>query len=384
MQRLSFLAIVLAGSACGTDVGEDGSDLPFPYEALRGGFVFATSAIVGSAGYDLYWAPVPDGGDVSSVPFERLTDGSENDWQPSAALSGRGLAFARDSGIHVISSSGRVKRISDTRDSTFVDSLPAVSPDADRVAWVREDTSRPIGQTGYFEAYIMMAAFDGTNVREVQPSRGFVQDAPAFDPDLKRPRIGWSEFDPAGVVAAFGPRNYGIYVYDYVAEAGDFVCQSVDGITPGANAVTPPADGRSFRCFGQHLAWPLTDTLVLGQGLLEISTIGRPLASTYPGILDSMQSQQTGFPFTDPRPDGFHPPFPISVSFSNDARQLFLFDGVVGSVEGDQPTLGFFAARYDGGGLFRIRIAGLVEDIDTITTRDYLLSVATPAIIPSF
>ncbi|MBI4819793.1 MAG: hypothetical protein HY791_26200 [Deltaproteobacteria bacterium] len=383
MLKRSVFALALTIS-CGESVGEDGTDLPFPYEALRGGFVFSTRAIVGSAGYDLYWAPVPDGASVDSVPAERLTDSSENDWQPSAALAGRGLAFARDSGIHVISSSGRIKRISDTTDTPFVDSLPSVSPEADRVAWVREDSSRPIGDSGYFESFVMMAAFDGTQMREVQPTRGLIQDAPVFDPDPKRARLAWSEFDPTSIVAAFGPRNYGIFVYDYVAESGDYVCQSVDGITPGAGAVTPSPDQRSYRCFAQHLAWPVPDTIVTGQDLLEISTTGGSLASTLSMILESIGAQQAGYPFVDPRRDGFHAAFPISVSFSNDARQLFLFDGVVGSVEGDDPTLAFFGARYDGGGLFRVRVAGQTQDVDTISTREYFLSVATPTIIPSF
>src|SRR5262249_6076659 len=146
----------------------------------------------------------------------RLTSVGGNEWQPSVSAGGKGLVFAReDDGIFLISTTGRVSRVT-TTDARFKDAHPAISPDGARVAWVREDRTKPIGQTNFFENSVWMANFDGKNAAPLQPDRahsGVIQDAPVFDPDPSRTRIAWSEFN-AETFTPSGPADFGIFLFD--------------------------------------------------------------------------------------------------------------------------------------------------------------------------
>lgn len=378
---IASTVVALALTACGAEPGADGSDLPVAFELLAGGIVFATHTISGSAGYDLYWIPYPDTRSNVPVPFVRLTSTNANETQPSVARGGKGIAFAGGDGIYLITASGRIKQISDTSDTPFHDSLPALSFDAARVAWVREDTSRKIGASDFSETYIMMANADGTMERKLQPIAGVVQDAPAFDPAPNSVRVAWTEFNANTLVPGFGPRDYGIRIFDFVNNTGTTPCQVDNGTTRGTE-VLPPRE-TPYRCFGEHMTWPVPNTIVLGQDLLEINLDGRGMGSTWGEVVKAAQAQETGSPDIGTRGDGFFPRFPLSVSYDTGASNMVV-DGVVFSVDGNLPTLAFFLSTADGGNAYRIPIQGLSPppDIDTVNTVDYLFSLATPQIIP--
>jgi hypothetical protein len=377
---LPSLALACAAlAACGGGSGSDGTDIAIPFEQLGGNIVFATSRIPGSAGYDLYMVPMPDLRTIGELPFVRLTDTPAQEWQPAAAHNGQGLAFVRDFEIHVVTNSGRIRKISDISGTRFKDSLPAVSRDAEYVAWVREDFSRPIGNTGFVEAFIMMANFDGTNVREVAPVAGSIQDAPAFDPARGATRLAWSEFNVATLHPSLGPQDYGVRIHDFRSGTGTWACQSRNGTTPGTEILKPR--DTPYRCFGQHLAWPREDALILSQDLLEVYVREGRLGSIWAELITSVQRQQTGIPQIGGRADGFFPAFPISASYSRDAG-VMVFDGVLDSVDGDLVTLAMFLSDTAGGAPRRIDVSGWTADFDTVSTAGYLFSVARPTIVP--
>lgn len=365
--------------SCGNSAGVDGSELLVPYDLLGGGVVFATTAIIGSAGYDLYWVSIPSPGNPAPQGFVRLTEDGGDERQPSVSKSGNALAFATSDGIHVVSSSNLVKRVSDTRDTPFADSLPSLSVNGDRVAWVREDTSRPIGDTGFFEAFIMMANADGSDPRALDPRTGIVQDAPVFDPDTRKTRLAWSEFDPTSIQPGVGPRNYGLRVFDYVALTGIIPCSN-ENDAQLTQHLPRPSD-RVFRCYGQHLAWPVPTVLVVSQDLLEVSLDGGPFGSIYDEILQGLQTQQLGIPEISPRTDGFRPAFPLSASYTPDASGL-IFDGVLSFVDGNLTSLSFFAAGSDGANARRVSVSGHQADLDLIRTHNFLFSLSTPQFMP--
>jgi len=377
------VSLAVCSAACGA-ASPDGAELPMPYDSLRGGIIFATRALRGSAGYDLYWTPLPDVSVGRNVPLFRLTESTNNEYQPAVSGDGAGMAFAGEDGIYVITSpEGRISRITDTTATTFVDTLPAVSYKADRVAWVRADTSRPIGETGFVESYIMIANFDGTDVHEVGPTPGVIQDAPAFDPrpDPNATRLAWSEFDAASVAPNVGPTVYGIWVYDYRISSGTYVCRSINGVTPELDGVTR-VNTHDPRCFGQHLVWPVPDTLVLSQTMLEIDLLGRGKQSPLAEMLKGYKSQQDGIPVTTTFNAGFYASFPVSSSYSADGGTM-VFDGVIQPVDAmNFNTLQIFVAASDGTQVTRLLIDGYGSDIDTNTTNNYLFSVATPRIVP--
>lgn len=339
-----------------------------PFDGLSGGVVFATSAIVGSNGYDLFWAPVPQFATLNAQPVTRLTETAGNEWQPSISANGRALAFARqDEGIFLISESGRIKQISNTVDTSFKDSLPAVSPDGVRVAWTREDTSKPIGETGFFETMIMMANFDGSDQKALSPKVNVVQDAARFDPKMGSNRIAWSEFNAATLLAN-GPQSYGVWLHDFVLGTGAFLCEG--------NAVVEQA---AYRCFGQHLAWPLDNALVLTQSFLELYVDRSPATSSYDTLLTTLTGQNLGVPLLD-GPEGFFSAFPLSASYLGSQRMIV--DGIVSSADGDLPGLGFFISDVDGSGLWRLNLANYYADYDPQNTAGFFFSVATPQLIP--
>ena len=120
------VSLAVCSAACGA-ASPDGAELPMPYDSLRGGIIFATRALRGSAGYDLYWTPLPDVSVGRNVPLFRLTESTNNEYQPAVSGDGAGMAFAGEDGIYVITSpEGRISRITDTTATTFVDTLPAV------------------------------------------------------------------------------------------------------------------------------------------------------------------------------------------------------------------------------------------------------------------
>ncbi len=385
MRATGLLLSSLALAACGGDVGTDGSEIPIPYDSLRGGFVFATRAILGSNGYDLYAAAIPNVADGRNTTPVRLTDTAGNETQPSVAGSGSGIAYAGADGIYVITSpEGRIARITDTSETDFVDSLPAVSYNADRVAWVRADTSRPIGETGFVETYIMMANFDGTDVVEVAPSPGIIQDAPAFDPrpDPAATRLAWSEFLASSVAPGLGPTIYGVQVYDFKANSGFYPCRSQDGLTPRLENVMRVDAADNPRCFAQHLVWPEPETIVLGQSMLNIYLDGRLSDSPLAAAHRAYSTQQDGFAIRTVFNPGFYPAWPLSVSYSL-RDSVMIFDGVYLPVDGmNNNSLGIWVAGLDGGNVTRLLIASHINDIDTINTGNYLFSVATPRIVP--
>ncbi len=369
MRRRVLLGFSLL-CACGPHAGEEDSEILAPFENLAGGVVYATAAIPGANGYDLWWSPVPLGGTAERVPYTRLTSSRGDEWQPSVSAGGRALAFARkDDGIFLITESGRISRISDTKGTAFADSLPAVSFDGVKVAWVREDFGRPLGDGGFVETYIMIANFDGSDAHAVSPREGAVQDAPVFEPLPRSSQLAWSEF-AVSTLTSGGPQDYGIWVHDYKLNTGRYACKDPGLIIREA----------LYRCFGQHLAWPVQTAIVVPQEFLEISTFGDDPTTIYPEILAGISSQQAGVPETTPAFSGFHAPFPLSASY--DGVNRLIFDGLVGSIEGDSPTLGFFVAQVDGGGLWRLLIQDHSADLDPSSTGSYFFSVATPQLIP--
>lgn len=368
MRGRVFLAVSLVW-ACGPDAGEEDSEILAPFDALPGGMVFATGALTGAHGYDLWWVPVPLAGTPDAQPPVRLTDAMGDEWQPSVSPSGKGIAFARkDDGIFLITESGRIRRISDTRDTKLKDSLPAVSYDGVRVAWVREDESKLIGESGFPQAYIMVANYDGSDARPVNPRENTVQDAPVFEPVPRSNKLAWSEFSVLTLTQG-GPQNYGIWVHDMDANTGNFICNDPTVI-----------EGLQLRCFGQHLEWPIQNAIVVPQNFLELNPIDGSRGTIYPQVLSSVMTQQAGVPETTPAIQGFHRPFPLSASY--DGINRLVFDGLVGSVEGDLPTLAFFVSQVDGGGVWRLRVQGHSFDYDLGNTGNFLLSVATPQLIP--
>lgn len=378
MERCVWLVTVLCATACPDSPGGDGSELPLPYDELRGGIVFATSAIRGANDYDLYLIPFLAPGSAGEVPFFQLTSASGNDWQPSASRGGEGIVYVHEHEIHMITTSGRIKKISDTSGGDFKDSLPALSFDATKVAWVREDFGRSIGETGFVQTFIMTANVDGTDAQGVNPKDGVIQDAPVFAPTAGSSRIAWTEFN-ATTLSNSGPVDYGVFVFDLVNKTGKFACKAENGITP--NQGNLPQRAVAYRCFGQHMAWPREDALVLGQDMLEIFVDQGRLDTIWGEVQHSIMSQQTGFPITTGRADGFFPPFPMSVSYDPTATRI-VFDGMMTSIDGDLPTLGIFTASAAGGSVLRLDIAGHTHDDDVFSTANHLFSVATPQIIP--
>jgi hypothetical protein len=371
--------------ACGKNPGEDGSDLGMPFSSLAGGMVFATSAISGSRAYDLYWVPIPAPDAATEQAPIAITSATGNEMQPSVAHNGNGLAFATDDGIFVLASTGRFRRITHTGGTNFSDSIPAVSPNADRVAWVRADKSKMIlmlGNIPFFESHVMIANFDGSDVRDVLPRQGVVQDAPAWDPTPQSTRLAWTEFAASTFVPQVGPRDYGVWIQDLTSNSGRYACQSAaDGSTPGAQGLMRNT-GVPFRCFGEHLAWPVPTVLVLGQDLLYLHLDNGTLSEAWTNaVMSAQQSQVDGIPQIQARGDGFHPAFPISVSYSADGTRM-VFDGVFAPVGVDVTTLGYMVAAPDGSAAYRIRIAGYSGDLDTAGTVNFLFSLATPQIIP--
>ena len=384
-RRYSVLVIGILGSiaACSSPAGGDGSQILIPYEQLGGNIVFATAAIDGAYGYDLFIVPVPAPNTSLTLSPLPITDTTGNEWQPAVAHNGGGMAFVKDFNIHLITSSGRIRQITENSDTGYLDSLPAVSSGARFVAWVREDTSRPIGDTGFSETYIMMAEFDGSNVVELAPESGLVQDTPAFDPAPGSNRIAWSEFDPASILPGNGPTVYNVRVFDHVNTTSNFPCRAQDGKTPGIESLAPRQNLPAYRCFGQHLSWPTNDVLVLSQDMLEISLSKNELASIWGSVIQGVQQQQTGIPDIVANANGFFPRFPLSASYSKDSS-IMVFDGYITEINGNTPSLAMYTAPPTGSVPQRLKIAGYGTDIDATSTADYLFSVATPRIIPTF
>jgi hypothetical protein len=236
---------------------------------------------------------------------------------------------------------------------------------------VREDRGHPIGMTGYYETVIMMANFDGKETKAVSPKMGVVQDAPVFDPMPTSTRIAWSEFNPSTITVE-GPQSFGIWIHDFSNASGHFACKSP--------AVRIRDRDAPYRCFGQHLSWPLSDVIVTGQDLLEVHFDGT-LDTIWDNIVDGLLRAQFGTPDLTRGPPRFFGRFPISVSYSAVVDRV-VFDGVVIPIDGDQPTLGFFSASIDGGGAWRIPLDGYKSDLDRVNTADYLFSLATPQLVP--
>jgi hypothetical protein len=369
--------------ACTSESGEDGSEILVPFEQLGGNIMFATAAISGSNAYDLFIVPIPAGITAGTLAPLQVTDSPSNEWQPSVAHNGGGIAFVRDFGIHVITSSGRIRQITNNEDSGFLDSLPAVSADARFVAWVREDTTAAIGTSGFFQTYIMMAEIDGSNTVKLAPEAEIIQDAPAFDPAPGSTRIAWSEFDPSSILAGTGPTIYNVRVFDHVNTTSLFPCRAQDGKTPGADLLEARAGLPAQRCFGQHLAWPINDVLVLSQDMLEISLSKNELSSVWQSVIEGVKQQQTGIPDVAAPSNGFFPRFPLSAGYAQDTSMM-VFDGFVGEINSNNPSLAFFTAPATGAVPQRLKISGHTTDIDATNTADYLFSVATPQIIPAF
>lgn len=374
MRRLLAPMAALCCAACGGG-SLDGEEILVPFDGMHGGLLFASAVTDTSNGYDLFWAPLPPSPTIDAQPMISVTHFDGEEWQPSASRGGRGIAFShKDHGIYLITTSGRITRISDTGDGErFRDSVPAVSFDGTKVAWVREDHGAPLGETGFVETYVMIADFDGRNAHAVFPRSGIIQDAPVFEPGPTATKLAWSEFSAASLTVS-GPQTYGIWVHDLVNVTGRYICTD-----PGKIIGDRP---RPYRCFGQHLVWPFPSEIHTGQDLLRIDVITNVISTIWPEVVVGLQQQtQIGIPDIGLPPSGFFPRFPISLSVSPNGEQI-VFDGVVTAVDGDLPTLGFFAASIDGGGVWRIPIAGLTGDIDQANTADYTFSVATPQIVP--
>jgi hypothetical protein len=359
---------LLALAACGGSAGTEDTEILAPFEALAGGLVLASGAVQGSHGYELWWAPLPAAPVLSPQPLVRLTDAGGDQWQPSTSPGGNGIAFATaGDGVFLITTSGRIRRISDTRGTALRDSLPAVSFEGDRVAWVREDTGQPIGDTGFFQTYIMMANADGSDARALSPSPNTIQDTPKFEPRFGGNRLVWSEF-AADTLSVEGPQDYAVRLFDFTTGTDRFLCRGDVEVA-----------GFLFRCFGQHLTWTVNDAVVLPQSFLELYIDGSPATSSYVNLLESISSQELGRPVLQ-GPPGFFNAFPLSVSYQYLDRMVF--DGLVTSVEGDLPTLGIFVAGVDGGNVWRLSLDGQTFDYDAINTAGFFFSVATPQVIP--
>lgn len=376
MRALSLASAALLLAACGDEAGVEGTSILADYGSLSGGVVFATSAFVNSNDYDLYWAPAPLVATISPQPTVRLTEADGNEWQPSVSRGGKGIAFARaEDGIFLINTSGRITRISSTKDVEMMrDSLPAVSFDGTKVAWVREDLSKEIEGTGFFETQIMVADFDGANLRAVLPRAGIVQDAPVWQPRDGSQKLAWSEFDVFSLSSA-GPGTFGIYTVDLETNSGRYVCRS-----PEVQITNDEGDREwGYRCFGQHLAWPFQDYIVTGQDLVEVNLITGDLTTVWPQVVLGLQRGGMTSPNLAASVSGFFPAFPLSVSYANDRMVL---DGVIDTPDGDETTLAFFLANLDGGGIWRLQIQGLTSDLDLGRTQGFFFSLATPQLVP--
>lgn len=356
--------IPLALLGCDEGIGGDGTQIPLTLEEMSGGVVFATWVIEGANGYDLFWAPLQGVGSRDPI---QLTTTNTDDNQPSLAGNGSAIAFARrERGIHLIRSDGTIRQISDTEGTSFVDTLPAVSFDGDRVAWVRENTRQQIGSSGLFETAIWVANADGSNARAINPKSEVIQDAPAFEPATGSSRLAWSEFN-ATTLGRLGPTSYGVWVHDLDAFSGRFACSDRTDVTGGP------------RCFGQHLAWPEPRTLVLGQQMLEIDPATGPRRTLLGDLLDALASQP-GAVDRAPSLSGFFPPFPLSTHY---AGGLMIMDGLFLPVDGNQPGLTFFVANAPNAATpQRFEIPGFQSDFDPQSTAGYLFSLATPQLIP--
>ena len=357
--------------ACSEGIGAEGSTFPQPLTALSGGVIYSTSVLDGANGYDLYWSPLLGTTPVTEQGFIQLTTTTTDDYHPSISASGEALAFARrDEGIFFVNAEGQVSRVSDTRGTSFFDSLPAVNMEGDRVAWVREDTSRPIGQGNFIvsTSEIWIANADGSNARAVNPRPDVVQFAPVFEPVPRSTRLAWTEFN----ATTFGQpnrRDYGVWLHDLSAFTGRFACQGDYQLPDSENIV---------RCLGLHLAWPEANRLVLSQQLLEIDPTNGPVRTQLPELLSALASS-TFVPQRTNSSSGFFPPFPLSVSYGHGN---LIVDGVIAPLDGDLPTLAFIVAGTNAESPFRYRITGHRSDIDSLNTSGYLFSLATPQIVP--
>jgi hypothetical protein len=368
--RNLLAVLVFALFGCSPEAGTDGSQILVPYPALSGGMLFATQAIEGNNGYDLFWAPVPMQQTIEPQLIARVTHASGNEWQPSVSRGGNGIVFARENdGIYLISTSGRVSRVSSADGSRFADSIPAISTDGAQVAWVRADKSKPSGS--FFESAVWVASFDGRNAHAVNPRAGVVQDAPAFDPADTSKSLAWTEFSLSSIGPA-GPVHFGIWIQDLADETGHYACQ--DGAYSIGGRATP------FRCFGEFLAWPLPNVLVTGQDLLEIHLDGSP-QTIWNSLIGSILSEQNGTPQVGDPGNGFFPQFPLSVSYSKNVDRLVI-DGPVVNIDGTVPTESFWIAGSDGSGPWRLPLAGYSGDFDQSHTSNYFFSVATPQLVP--
>ncbi len=281
------------------------------------------------------------------------------------------MVFAQEgNGIFFVDQTNRVIRISDTQGSSFRDTLPAVSHDAKKIAWVRQDLDQKIGTSGFVETFIVLANNDGSGQTRVSPSPGVIQDAPAFEPLAGGTRLAWSEFR-AESVGAGGPTEYGVRIHDFRQKTDQFACQGELSI---------PGRARKYRCFGQHLVWPCEDVLILTQDFAEIYLDTRSPTTIYPAIT-SAAIAQLGDPDLRENPAGFYPAFPISASYTSCSGRL-VFDGVMTTITGNSPSLRFFVADVDGGALFPLNIQNHSSDYDTQKTANFLFSVATPQQVP--
>jgi hypothetical protein len=376
MRVLPLVSLALLFAACGDEAGVEGTNILEEYAGLSGGVVFATAAIIDSNDYDLYWAPAPQVATIEQQPLYRLTEADGNEYQPSVSRGGKGIVFARaEDGIFLINTSGRISRVSSTKDIDMLrDSLPSISFDGTKVAWVREDLSKPIGETGFFETQVMVADFDGADTRPVLPRPGFVQDAPVWEPRDGSEKLAWSEFDATSLSGA-GPSRFGIYMMELATNTGRYVCQSPE--TQIDNSLGPR--GYGYRCFGQHLAWPFQDFIITAQDLIEINLITGDLTTVWPQIIVGLQGQGMNSPNIAASPSGFFPAFPVSVSYANNR---LILDGVIEPSDGDETTLAFFLADLDGGGIWRLQIDGLRRDLDLGRTNSFFFSLATPQLVP--
>lgn len=372
---VAALAAALA-AACGEDAGVEGSSILLDYATMSRGVIFASQAIIDSKDYDLYWAPVPIAATIDPQPVLKVTDAEGDEWQPSVSRGGNGIAFARPGdGIFLINTSGRISRISETKDSAELrDSLPAVSFDGTKVAWVREQLKKPIGTSGFFETIVMVADFDGNNVRAAEPHPGLIQDAPVWEPRDGGAKLVWSEFD-ANSVGAIGPLTFGIYLHDLDDRTGRYLCRSPE--VQIDNELGPRNWG--YRCFGQHLAWPYPQFVVSTQDLIEIDLVTGALNTIWPQVVIGLQNGESGQPNLSANPQGFFPPFPISASYGDNRM---IIDGVITPRDGDEETLAFYMADLDGGGIWRLPIDGFRADLDLAGTNNFLFSLATPQLVP--
>lgn len=358
-----LLALASLGlCACDPAIGEEGTKLPISMAGMSGGVVFSTAAIPGAKSYDLFWAPNSNGPNLE-IPIQ-LTTTESPDVQPSVSGNGQAMVFVRQGeGIFLANAEGRISRI--TKDGgSIADSLPALSYDGDRVAWVRTHLNIPVGQ-GFAQSEIWVASSDGSGAFAVNPKPFAVQDAPAFEPVSGSSKLAWSEFSGVTLTET-GPVDYGVWVQDIEQFAGRFICQGE--VVVGEYVA---------RCFGQHLSWPDRGRIVLAQQMLEIDPINIRFGSFLPEFVDSLASS-VGSLQRQPS-QGFFTPFPISASF---ARGQMIADGVFQSFEGDDPTLAFFIAESGGQFPRRYQVDGFRADIDVDGTAGYLFSLATPQLVP--